>query len=341
MTPLKAIFVRAGCMHDEPRMTRHGHSRRRQPLLAQAGLLLALAAGVLPALAMTPAELFSKVAPSVWRVRTYDKEGLPLGLGSAVVVAPETLVTNCHVLRKAERFVLLHDNLSLPGTLELWDAARDVCQVKARGLNAPAVALGDTRGLLVGQSVYALGSPAGLELTLSAGLVSSLRRDDDQRLVMIQTSAPISPGSSGGGLFDDQARLIGLTTMTLASASAQNLNFALPVDWIRDLPARHRAAREQAAAPAEAASAAPATPGSRVPFRSEKREAAFQRYLNDPPPKAFAISDNTHFGWAVGKKPKNLSLPTDPQARALQFCAKAAGKPCVIYAVDNEVVYRP
>lgn len=316
----------------------------RSALLTQAGLLLALsAAAVPPVLALTPAELFAKVAPSVWRVRTYDKEGLPLGLGSAVVVAPETLVTNCHVLRKAERFVLLHDNLSLPGTLELWDAARDVCQVKARGLNAPAVALGETRGLLVGQNVYALGSPAGLELTLSAGLVSSLRRDDDQRLMMIQTSAPISPGSSGGGLFDDQARLIGLTTMTLASASAQNLNFALPVDWIRELPQRHRAAREQAAGPAEAAGPAPpATPtASRVPFSSEKREAAFQRYLNDPPPKAFAIADKTHFGWAVGKKPRNVALPSDPQKRALQSCAKAAGKPCILYAVDNDVVLKP
>ena len=312
----------------------------RHTWLMHTGLLLALAAGIAPAQALTPSELFAKVAPSVWRVRTYDSEGLPLGLGSAVVVAPETLVTNCHVLRKAERFVLLHDNLSLPGTLELWDAARDVCQVKARGLNAPAVALGETRGLMVGQNVYALGSPAGLELTLSAGLVSSLRRDDDRRLVMIQTSAPISPGSSGGGLFDDQARLIGLTTMTLASASAQNLNFALPVDWIRDLPQRHRAAREQAAAPAEAASAAP-TGSGRVRFRSEKREAAFQRYLNDPPPKAFAISDKSHFGWAVGKKPRDLSLPTDPQERALQFCARVAGKPCVIYAVDNDVVYKP
>lgn len=315
----------------------------RSALPARASLLLALAAAVSQVQALTPAELFTKVSPSVWRVRTYDKEGLPLGLGSAVVVAPETLVTNCHVLRKAERFVLLHDSQSLPGTLELWDAARDLCQVKARGLNAPAVVLGETRGLLVGQNVYALGSPAGLELTLSAGLVSSLRRDDDQRLMMIQTSAPISPGSSGGGLFDDHARLIGLTTMTLASASAQNLNFALPVDWIRELPQRHRAAREQAAGQVEAAASAPPAPpaASRVPFSSEKREAAFQRYLNDPPPKAFAIADKTHFGWAVGKKPKDLALPADPQQRALRFCAKAAGKPCVIYAVDNDVVYRP
>lgn len=324
-----------------PRRRLQRHGPRLAPLFAPLlALGLTLACAARPAQALTPAELFAKVSPSVWRVRTYDNEGLPLGQGSAVVVAPETLVTNCHVLRKAERFVLLHDNVSLPGTLELWDAARDVCQVKARGLTAPAVALGEARSLVVGQNVYALGSPAGLELTLSAGLVSSLRRDDDRRLVMIQTSAPISPGSSGGGLFDDQARLIGLTTMTLASASAQNLNFALPVDWIRELPQRHRAAREQTAVPADAASAAPAG-GPRVPFRSERREAAFQRYLNDPPPKAFAISDKSHFGWAVGKKPKDLSMPTDPQQRALQFCAKAAGKPCVLYAVDNDVVYKP
>ena len=94
------------------------------------------------------------------------------------------------------------------------------------------------------------------------------------------------------------------------------------------VPSQHRA---ELSAPA----------AGRVPFASEKREAAFQRYLNDPPPKAFAIADKIHFGWAVGKKPKDVALPSDPQQRALQFCAKAAGKPCVIYAVDNEVVLKP
>ena len=183
-----------------------------------AGLVVALLSMAASAHALTPAEVFEKVSPSVWRIRTYDKEGLALGQGSAVVVGPETLVTNCHVLRKADRFVVGRDNTSSAGRLELWDTERDVCQVRARNLNAPAVELGDVAGLVVGQNVYALGSPLGLELTLSAGLVSALRGDDERRIVMIQTTAPISPGSSGGGLFDDRGRLIGLTTVALRMA---------------------------------------------------------------------------------------------------------------------------
>ena len=211
--------------------------------------------------AMTAGELFTKVSPSVWRIRTYDKEGLPLGIGSAVVIGAQRLVTNCHVLRKASRFVVARDKLSFPGTLELWDAPRDLCQVKAAIGDAPAVVLADSAALAVGQDVYALGSPEGLELTLSAGLISSLRRDASERLTLIQTSAPISPGSSGGGLFDDQGRLVGVTTMTATARNAQNLNFALPAEWVRELPQRHAEARAQAASsPAAAASAAPVAP---------------------------------------------------------------------------------
>lgn len=88
----------------------------------------------------------------------------------------------------------------------LWDSERDVCQVQVQNLGTPAVATGDTSRLVVGQNVYAVGAPLGLELTLSAGLVSSLRGSSG-RLAAIQTSAPISPGSSGGGLFDDEGRL--------------------------------------------------------------------------------------------------------------------------------------
>ncbi len=194
-------------------------------------------------MALTPSELFTKVSPSVWGVRTYDKDGLPLATGSAVVIANETLVTNCHVLSKSSRFVVTRDNMSLGGTLDMWDTERDLCQIKARNLNALPVKLAGASSLMVGQNVYALGNPKGLELTLSAGLISSLRRDDKEQLVLIQTSAPVSMGSSGGGLFDDQGRLIGLTT--LSAKDGQNLNFAIPSDWIRDVPARHKAALQK------------------------------------------------------------------------------------------------
>ncbi len=215
----------------------------RVPPIVSACALAALVALPGAAHALSPAEVFQKVSPSVWRIRTYDREGVPLAQGSAVVIAPETLVTNCHVLGKADRFVVVREKVSYAGKLELWDPERDVCQVKAAGLGAPAVRLGDASAVFVGQNVFALGNPLGLELTLSAGLVSSLRRDAAQRIVAIQISAPISHGSSGGGLFDEQARLIGVTSSGMQDG--QNLNFALPVNWITELPQRH-ATREAA-----------------------------------------------------------------------------------------------
>ena len=109
------------------------------------------------------------------------------------------------------------------------------------GVSAPAVPLASD-AVVVGQTVYALGAPAGLELTLSAGLVSALRLDDAERLTAIQTSAAISPGSSGGGLFDDQGRLIGITTAFIGG-NTQNLNLALPVSMVRELPERHASAQ--------------------------------------------------------------------------------------------------
>ena len=131
---------------------------------------LAALAALQCAHAFTPAEVFEKVSPSVWRIRTYDRQGVALLTGSAVVVGTERLVTNCHVLRRADRFVVARDHISYPGTLEHWDTARDLCSVRAAIGDAPAVNLADTAKLVVGEDVFALGSPQGLELTLSEGL---------------------------------------------------------------------------------------------------------------------------------------------------------------------------
>lgn len=78
-----------------------------------------------------------------------------------------------------------------------------------------------------------------MELTLCDSLISSLRRDPNGKLFLIQTTAPVSPGSSGGGLFDEEGRLIGLTTLQLKEA--RNINFAVPINWMRELAARSEA----------------------------------------------------------------------------------------------------
>jgi hypothetical protein len=121
----------------------------------------------------------------------------------------------------------------LKGTLRAGDMERDLCELAVKGLQAPRVPLFTGR-LRVGQRVYAIGAPEGLDLTISEGLVSSIREMDGAHY--IQTSAPISSGSSGGGLFDVEGRLVGLTAFIIAEG--QNLNFALPASWITELAAR-------------------------------------------------------------------------------------------------------
>lgn len=227
----------------------------------------------LPAAALTPAEVFALVSPSVWRVQTLDADRLPIGQGSAVVVGPGVLVTNCHVLARARHVQVRRDGqgTSLPARLMLWDPPRDLCQLQVDNLPAPAVKLGVAAQAVVGQPAYAIGHPRGLDLTMSAGLVSSFRRNAAGQLVLLQTSAAVSGGSSGGGLFNETGDLLGLTTLASVTGDAQNLNFAIPADWIADLARRHTAARQKEAAARGPASAVPPVPAVPAPAASAVR----------------------------------------------------------------------
>ena len=234
------------------------------PMRRCAAIALALGGTAVSAQSVDTAALYARLEPSVWVVRTFDKDDLPLSQGSAVVIGAQSLITNCHVLRKAKRVEVTHAKSVSPATLELWDTARDLCQLKATGVQAAAVTLADDGAVVVGQPVVALGTPAGMELTLSAGIVSALRHGDSGRLTAIQTSAAISHGSSGGGLFDGQGRLLGITTAFIGG-NAQNLNLALPVSMVRELPERHAAAQAAKLAPANVAGASTATPVPTAP----------------------------------------------------------------------------
>ena len=205
-------------------------------------------------------ELYERVAPSVWMVQTRDKDGKG-SIGSAVVMGRGALVTNCHVLHKARSIAVRHGSRVHPASLEHRDPVRDLCQLHAPGVSAPGVPVVDWSTLRIGAKLYALGNPRGLELTLSDGLLSGIRRDAADNIEAIQISVPISPGSSGGGLFDVYGRLVGITTSGLRES--QNLNFALPATWIAELPRRaggELARAEPAPAPTPIAPATPATP---------------------------------------------------------------------------------
>lgn len=337
-------------------------------------LLIALSAltSAQGAWALSPDEVYARVSPSVWKVLTYDVDGLPLGLGSAVVIAPETLVTNCHVLAKAKRVAVRREKLTLDAKLEMWDPQRDVCQIKVAKLDAPAVSLGSAEQLKVGQNVYAIGNPKGLDLTMSAGLLSSVRRNDKNQIFLLQTSAAISGGSSGGGLFDENGTLIGLTTIGSVTGDAQNLNFAIPVDWVKELPQRHAKLAKPPVGAASAASAPPAGTAqqtvvaaasapaavclgagklpppvndpavadvSRLPKATDKMRSHYLSFLNCPLPRAFAISEGGKWWYAWSNKPADATAPADPSERAIRACDKLNSGKCFLYAVDNRVVY--
>lgn len=230
----------------------------RHALVATAALLVSA-----PAAALDASEVFAKVARSVWAVRGLDASERPIVYGSGVVIGPGRLVTNCHVLAKAKAIQVRRSNVAYFGKLEHADVERDLCIISIAEFTAPAVAVVPLASVRVGQRAYAVGNPERLDLTLSEGLISGLR-SEDPTLLPVQTTAPISPGSSGGGLFDDQGRLIGITTLVVLGRAkiAQNLNFAAPAEWIAEVPdrAKEQLARSRASRNAKLASAA--APGS-------------------------------------------------------------------------------
>lgn len=184
--------------------------------------------------AKTASEVYEQAARSTVVVENIDTQGKVQSMGSGVVLADGNVVTNCHVVKGANRLTVRSGDEKHPATLRYSDWDRDVCSLSSAGLIAPAAVVGSTKTLKVGAKVYAIGAPKGLELTLSDGIVSSLRPVDGGHY--IQTTAAISPGSSGGGLFDENGALVGLTTFYLSEG--QNLNFAVPVEWVKELAKR-------------------------------------------------------------------------------------------------------
>ena len=183
---------------------------------------------------LSPIEIFQTNRNSIVVVRSASEAGGRSSQGSGVVIADEEVVTNCHVAISSSDIIVRTETQSLPAKLRYRDQGHDLCQLTVRGLKAKPVTRAAVATVAVGAKVYAIGAPQGLELTLSDGVVSSLRNLGGTSL--IQTNAAISPGSSGGGLFDSSGRLIGITTFQ--SRTGQNLNFAVPTDWIDALPAR-------------------------------------------------------------------------------------------------------
>ena len=187
---------------------------------------------ILPVLAhaLSSSRVFDKVKNSVVVIKILDPQGEVIGLGSGVLLPSGRVVTNCHVVKMGSSYKVGRGKQLVSVFLYSEDREKDICVLDGKRINGKPAQLGKSVDLKVGDTVYAVGAPMGLELSISEGIVAQLRGGPPP---LIQTTAPISFGSSGGGLFDREGRLVGLTTFQVWGG--QSLNFALPVEWIDEV----------------------------------------------------------------------------------------------------------
>ena len=161
------------------------------------------------------------------------------GAGSGVILTTDGyIVTNYHVVEGAQQVtVTLHDDSTYTATVVGSDQQSDIAllKIEADGLT-PAV-LGDSDNVQVGEVVIAVGNPMGtLGGTVTDGIVSALNRDitvEGNQMTLMQTSAAISPGNSGGGLFNTNGELIGIVNAKYSDEDAEGLGFAIPVNTMK------------------------------------------------------------------------------------------------------------
>lgn len=189
----------------------------------------------------TAEEVFKKVSRSIVYIQTGSD-----GEGSGVIVGKDLVATNWHVVEDDVEHIRVHKAEKAEGhgiqidvlgrfseglVATVWgsDSNRDFCLLHVPDLDGEVVEeIRPYHDLRVGEEVYAIGNPLGETHTLSAGVISQKREDEESR--MIQTNAAISEGSSGGGLFDKDGNLIGITTGFLKDG--QNINYAIAADLL-------------------------------------------------------------------------------------------------------------
>ncbi|MBM3635046.1 MAG: trypsin-like serine protease [Actinobacteria bacterium] len=164
----------------------------------------------------------------------------PGGLGSGVVIKPRGLIiTNNHVIEGAsgdEVLVITADKRRVPATIAAKNPSRDLAVLKPKGSVGEGVDLASEPdgALRSGDQVFAIGSPFGLQGTVTVGVVSAVNRAGDSGMRMIQTDAPINPGNSGGGLFDLRGRLVGVPTSINSPVPGNvGIGFAVPANQVR------------------------------------------------------------------------------------------------------------
>ena len=172
------------------------------------------------------AEIVARARPAVVVVETDE------GLGSGFIIKPDgIIVTNHHVVANAKSMAVklpsgeVYRNVYLLSS----DPINDLAFLKIEAVDLPTIPLGNSNNVQVGDEVLLVGTPQGLEQTVSNGLISGIRLDNGVRV--LQTSAAASPGSSGGPLLNRSGEAVGVMSFKLVNG--ENLNFAIPINYVR------------------------------------------------------------------------------------------------------------
>ena len=173
-----------------------------------------------------------------WRLRRMGMESG--GAGSGVIIAPDGyILTNSHVVHNATRLEInLNDGRSLEATVVGDDPSTDLAVIRVHAPKLPYAPIGNSDYLRPGQLVIAIGNPFGFQSTVSTGVVSAVGRywrSMDGRLIenIIQHTAPLNPGNSGGPLVDSQGRVVGINMAIIMMA--QGMSFSIPsntAQWV-------------------------------------------------------------------------------------------------------------
>ncbi len=165
--------------------------------------------------------------------RGQPEEAQPKGVGSGFILSADGFVmTNAHVVQGADQvLVTLPDKREFKARIVGLDKRTDVAVVKIEATGLPAVKIGDVSRLKVGEWVMAIGSPFGLENTVTAGIVSAKQRDTGDYLSFIQTDVAINPGNSGGPLINMRGEVVGINSQIYSrSGGFMGISFAIPID---------------------------------------------------------------------------------------------------------------
>lgn len=180
-----------------------------------------------------PAPNFPRQTPRSNRPQPQQEEEQPRGVGSGFILTTDGFImTNAHVVDGADEvLVTLTDKREFKAKIIGTDKRSDVAVVKIEASGLPAVKVGDVGRLRVGEWVMAIGSPFGLENTVTAGIVSAKQRDTGDYLPFIQTDVAINPGNSGGPLINMRGEVVGINSQIYSrSGGFMGISFSIPMD---------------------------------------------------------------------------------------------------------------